>query len=56
VELALTLSGIALMILIFTIASKIAPIIPVAEMEEARGDSESPKDIFVEPKHELSLK
>lgn len=34
VELALTVSGIALMILIFVIASKIAPIIPVAEMEE----------------------
>jgi molybdopterin-containing oxidoreductase family membrane subunit len=34
VELALTLSGIALMILIFVIASKIAPIIPVAEVED----------------------
>jgi molybdopterin-containing oxidoreductase family membrane subunit len=34
VEFALTLSGIALIILIFTIASKIAPIIPVAEVED----------------------
>ncbi|MBS0000540.1 MAG: polysulfide reductase NrfD [Cyclobacteriaceae bacterium] len=34
VELALTFAGIALMILIFVIASKIAPIIPVAEVED----------------------
>jgi Ni/Fe-hydrogenase subunit HybB-like protein len=34
VEFALTIAGIALMILIFTIASKIAPIIPVSEMED----------------------
>lgn len=56
VELALTLSGIALMILIFTIASKIAPVIPVAEMEEVRGDGKQELDIIAEPKHELSLK
>jgi len=34
VEFALTIAGIALMILIFTIASKIAPIIPVSDMED----------------------
>lgn len=34
VEITLTVSGIALIILIFTIASKIAPIIPVAEIED----------------------
>jgi len=34
VELALTFAGIALMILIFVIASRIAPIIPVAEVED----------------------
>jgi Ni/Fe-hydrogenase subunit HybB-like protein len=34
VELSLTFAGIALMILIFVIASKIAPIIPVAEVED----------------------
>ena len=39
VELALTISGIALMVLIFTLASKIAPIIPVSELEE------TPKEI-----------
>ena len=36
VEFALTISGIALMVLIFTIASKIAPIIPVSELEDVR--------------------
>ena len=39
VEWALTLSGIALMILIFTIASKIAPIIPVSEIEDVHDES-----------------
>jgi molybdopterin-containing oxidoreductase family membrane subunit len=34
VEMTLTVSGLALIVLIFTIASKIAPIIPVAEMED----------------------
>jgi molybdopterin-containing oxidoreductase family membrane subunit len=34
VEITLTVSGIALIVLIFTIASKIAPIIPVAEIED----------------------
>jgi molybdopterin-containing oxidoreductase family membrane subunit len=34
IEIALTVSGIALVVLIFTIASKIAPIIPVAEVED----------------------
>lgn len=34
VELALTFSGIALMILIFVIAAKWAPIVPVAEVED----------------------
>jgi molybdopterin-containing oxidoreductase family membrane subunit len=56
VELALTLSGIALMILIFIIASKIAPIIPVAEIEEIQGDGEREKEVLIEPEHELSLK
>ena len=36
VEFALTVSGLFLMILIFTIASKIAPIIPVAEIEDVK--------------------
>jgi molybdopterin-containing oxidoreductase family membrane subunit len=39
VEWALTISGIALMILIFTIASKIAPIIPVSEVEDVHDES-----------------
>jgi molybdopterin-containing oxidoreductase family membrane subunit len=43
VEFALTISGIALMILIFTIASKIAPIIPVAEIEDV--DEEAKSDL-----------
>lgn len=34
VEITVTISGIALVILIFMIASKIAPIIPVAEVED----------------------
>ena len=34
VEITLTVSGLALIVLIFTIASKIAPIIPVAEVED----------------------
>ena len=34
VEMTLTISGLALIVLIFTIASKIAPIIPVAELED----------------------
>lgn len=34
VEFALTVAGVALMILIFTVASKIAPIIPVSEVED----------------------
>ncbi len=39
VELGLTVAGIALMILIFVIASKIAPIIPVAEVEDKQDSS-----------------
>ena len=39
VEISLTVSGIALIILIFTIASKIAPIIPVAEVEDTQDES-----------------
>lgn len=39
VELSLTLSGIALMILIFVIASKFAPIIPVAEVEDKHDEA-----------------
>ena len=39
VELSLTFAGIALMILIFVIASKIAPIIPVAEVEDVHDAS-----------------
>lgn len=35
VELALTFGGMAVMILIFTIASKLAPVLPVSDMEEA---------------------
>jgi molybdopterin-containing oxidoreductase family membrane subunit len=38
VELSLTVSGFALIILIFTIASRIAPILPVAEMQETHDD------------------
>lgn len=34
VEMALTVSGVALMVLIFKIASKLAPIIPVSEIED----------------------
>ncbi len=34
VELSLTIAGVALMILIFKIASKLAPIIPVSEIED----------------------
>lgn len=34
VEITMTLSGIALIVLIFMIASKLAPIIPVAEVED----------------------
>ena len=45
VEWALTISGIALMILIFTIASKIAPIIPVSEVADA-SNLEKPKLLF----------
>jgi molybdopterin-containing oxidoreductase family membrane subunit len=39
VEMTLTISGMALIILIFTIASKIAPIIPVAEIEDKEDES-----------------
>ncbi len=45
VELALTLAGIALMILIFVIASRIAPIIPVAEVED-KYDASKPVLLF----------
>jgi molybdopterin-containing oxidoreductase family membrane subunit len=38
VELSLTVAGVALVVLIFTIASKIAPILPVAEMQEEHED------------------
>jgi len=52
VELALTLSGIALMILIFTIASKIAPIIPVSDLEEAHGEHKN--ELKIDTELELS--
>jgi hypothetical protein len=39
VEISLTVSGIALIILFFTIASNIAPIIPVAEVEDTLDES-----------------
>jgi len=39
VEIALTVAGVALMLLIFTIASKIAPIIPVAEVEDKHDEA-----------------
>jgi molybdopterin-containing oxidoreductase family membrane subunit len=45
VEWALSLSGIAVMILIFTVASKIAPIIPVSEVKDAE-NLEKPKLLF----------
>ena len=45
VEWALSLSGIAVMILIFTVASKIAPIIPVSEVKDAE-NLEKPKVLF----------
>jgi Ni/Fe-hydrogenase subunit HybB-like protein len=38
VEWALTFSGIAIMILIFTVASKIAPIIPVSEVADMHNE------------------
>jgi len=45
VEAALSLSGIAVMILIFTVASKMAPIIPVSEVADAH-NLEKPKLLF----------
>jgi Ni/Fe-hydrogenase subunit HybB-like protein len=45
VEWALTAAGIAVMILIFTVASKIAPIIPVSEVADAHNE-EKPKLLF----------
>jgi Ni/Fe-hydrogenase subunit HybB-like protein len=45
VEWALTISGIAIIILIFTVASKIAPIIPVSEVTDAENE-EKPKLLF----------
>lgn len=36
VEWALSISGVAVMVLIFTVASKIAPIIPVSEVADAK--------------------
>jgi molybdopterin-containing oxidoreductase family membrane subunit len=45
VEWALTASGIAIMILIFVVASKIAPIIPVSEVADAHNE-EKPKLLF----------
>ena len=45
VEWALSLSGIAVMILIFTVASKIAPIIPVSEVADAH-NLEKPSILF----------
>jgi molybdopterin-containing oxidoreductase family membrane subunit len=38
VEIALTVAGIALMVLIFTLASKFAPIMPITELEEVEED------------------
>ena len=45
VEWALTASGIAIMILIFVVASKIAPIIPVSEVADMHNE-EKPKLLF----------
>jgi Ni/Fe-hydrogenase subunit HybB-like protein len=45
VEWALTFSGIAIMILIFTVASKIAPIIPVSEVADMHNE-EKPRLLF----------
>ncbi len=45
VEWALSVSGIAVIILIFTVASKIAPIIPVSEVSDAH-NLEKPKLLF----------
>ena len=39
VEITMTISGMALIVLIFTIASKLAPIIPVAEIEDVQDES-----------------
>jgi molybdopterin-containing oxidoreductase family membrane subunit len=39
VEITMTISGMALIVLIFTIASKLAPIIPVAEVEDVEDAS-----------------
>ena len=45
VEWALTISGIAVIVLIFTVASKIAPIIPVSEVADAH-NLEKPQLIY----------
>lgn len=45
VEWALTASGLAIMILIFVVASKIAPIIPVSEVADMHNE-EKPKLLF----------
>ncbi len=45
VEWALTVSGIAVIVLIFTVASKIAPIIPVSEVADAQ-NLEKPQVLF----------
>ncbi len=45
VEWALSISGVAVMVLIFTVASKIAPIIPVSEVADAK-NLEKPAILF----------
>jgi Ni/Fe-hydrogenase subunit HybB-like protein len=45
VEWAMSIAGITVMILIFTVASKIAPIIPVSEVEDAQ-NLEKPQLLF----------
>jgi len=45
VEWALTISGIAIIVLIFTVASKLAPIIPVSDVADA-DNIEKPKLLF----------
>lgn len=48
IEFALTVAGVALMILIFTIASKIAPVIPVSEVEDE--EEEAKMDLSLQTK------
>jgi molybdopterin-containing oxidoreductase family membrane subunit len=45
VEVSMSIAGIALMLLIFTVASKLAPILPVSDIQDAK-DEAKPKLLF----------